>query len=211
MKESALTSKSTMKRTVVLLVCSLLLLFFSVLAHIAQNMMPFFIAVLCILMVGGMIVAFALWDKIPALRRFVRVAILSIAGLVLVFGILLAVVYRIENPASTAGYLLAAYGTLVLQVLQGFTAFMLPVLVAASKWDYRFDNAMLFGGGILNALAVTVFMLFAVPEGYMPYEYEIPRVMNAYALAAWVVAAVMMVPLLTQMFKRPSKKANEEA
>ena len=193
--------QSTFKRTVVLMIADVLLLLFSLFAHIAQNMTPFVIGVFTVLMVGGVAVTLPLWDKIPKLRRFIRVAMLAITGLVVVFGVLLAVVFWVENPASTAGYLFAAYGTLALQVLQAFAAFMLPVLAATSQCNRRFDNALLFAAGILNALAVTVFMFFSVPEGYMPYEYEIPQVMNVYALAAWVVAAINMVPLLSQMIK----------
>ena len=198
-------NKSTFKRTVVLMIADVLLLLFSLFAHIAQNMTPFVIGVFALLMVGGIAVALPLWDKIPKLRRFIRTAMLAITGLVVVFSILLAVVFWVENPASTAGYLFAAYGTLALQVLQAFAAFMLPVLAATSRCDRRFDNALLFAAGILNALSVTVFMFFSVSEGYMPYEYEIPQVMNVYALAAWVVAAVNMVPLLSQMIKRRKK------
>ncbi len=199
--------KTTSKRTAVLMIADVLLLLFSLFAHIAQNMTPFVIGVFTILMIGGVAVALPLWDKIPHLRRFIRVAMLAIAGLVLLFGILLAIVFWVENPASTAGYLFAAYGTLALQVLQAFASFMLPVLVATSKANRRFDNALLFAAGILNALAITVFMVFSVPEGYMPYEYEIPQVMNIYALVAWVVAALNMWPLLAQMIKR--RKAPE--
>jgi len=208
-KSSETQPKSTTKRTVVLFIASLLMLFYSLLSHIVQNVGPAMIAVFCTLMVGGAIVAFSLWDKIPALRRFVRTGILVIAGLVVLFSIVLAIVFLIENPASTAGYLFAAYGTLALQVLQAFTSFMLPVLAAASKTDLRFDNVLLFACGFLNALAITVFMCFSVPEGYMPFEYEIPQVMNMYALVAWIVAALSMWPLLSQTVHRPKAKTEE--
>ena len=191
--------KSDKRRSNIYAMFAALLALFSSLVHIVNSLDPFVAKLLPTIGVLVLATNAFLWQSLPKYRRFIRGLYLAVPAVALLFGILMAIVFFKDNRHSTFWYMLATYGTLVLMLVQAFFAYMLPSLAVTVRAKCRFDLVMFPAVSLANALMITYFALFAIPQGYIYVEYEPTTLLLTYALSAWVYTAFSIFPLFKSL------------
>lgn len=177
--------------------------------HILESWMLIVPTVMVIIGIVVAILAAFLWDKVPAFRRFVRVAVIALPSVVIALAIASIVEGMIVDPYTTLGYEIATYGTMALQFAQTFIVCMLPMAVTAAAYGYRFDRFLLLAMAAVNLAAVVYFMLSAIPNGYMSADEKSTTLQTLYMLYTAVTTLLCIIVAGKGLWHLPKSRKNK--
>ena len=179
---------------------------FALFMHLLESWSLVALAVLAVIGIAMVFLSAFLWDKIPAFRRFVRGAIIVVPSAVIVFAIACIIEGVIVDEYTTLAYEIGTFGTLALQFAQAFLVLLLPAMVTAAAFGYRFDRILLLIASFINLAAVVYFMMSAIPNGYMYVDEKTSGAQMLYMLYTAVTTLLCIMVAAKGMWHLPKRK-----
>ncbi len=196
----------TSKFQIATVVASFGMIVFALFMHLLESWSLVALAVMAVIGIAMVFLSAFLWDKIPAFRRFVRGAIIVIPSVVVALAIACIIEGMIVDKYTTLAYEVGTFGTLALQFAQAFLVFMLPTIVTAAAFGYRFDRILLTLTAFINLAAVVYFMVSAIPDGYMYVDEKSSSAQMLYMLYTAVTTLLCIVVAAKGMWHLPKSK-----